>query len=137
LLCPADKLRRNERQPEAWLALPVIELLALSCPQPPWLPGPLSSVTPSASAGVSHETRSLCFQPGKKPRLDYSLHKYVATLDSTKSDAVLPFPFFDGLRCLIVEDLQNGRELERSTRFAPRNRKNRVNIGLSALRQAR
>jgi len=38
-----------------------------------------------------------------------------------------------GSRCLIVEDLQNGRELERSTRFAPRNRKNRVNIGLSAL----
>jgi len=38
-----------------------------------------------------------------------------------------------GTRCLIVEDLQNGRELKRSTRFAPRNRKNRVNIGLSAL----
>jgi hypothetical protein len=33
-------------------------------------------------------------------------------------------------RCLLVEDLQNGRELERSTRFATRNRKNRVNIGL-------
>jgi hypothetical protein len=35
-----------------------------------------------------------------------------------------------GFRCLLVEDLQNGRELERSTRFATRNRKNRVNIGL-------
>jgi hypothetical protein len=39
-----------------------------------------------------------------------------------------------GSRCLIVEDLQNGRELEGSTRFATRNRKNRVNIGLSGLR---
>jgi hypothetical protein len=39
-----------------------------------------------------------------------------------------------GFRGLIVEDLQNGRELERSTRFSTRNRKNRVNIGLSALR---
>jgi hypothetical protein len=39
-----------------------------------------------------------------------------------------------GFRGLIVEDLQNGRELDRITRFAPRNRKNRVNIGLSALR---
>jgi hypothetical protein len=39
-----------------------------------------------------------------------------------------------GFRCLIVEDLQNGRELEGSTRFATRNRKNRVKIGLSALR---
>jgi hypothetical protein len=28
-----------------------------------------------------------------------------------------------GFRGLIVEDLQNGRELERSTRFATRNRK--------------
>jgi hypothetical protein len=35
-----------------------------------------------------------------------------------------------GFRCLLVEDLQNGRELERSTRFATRNRKNLVNIGL-------
>jgi hypothetical protein len=39
-----------------------------------------------------------------------------------------------GFRCLIVEDLQNGRELEGSMRFATRNRKNRVKIGLSALR---
>jgi hypothetical protein len=39
-----------------------------------------------------------------------------------------------GFRGLIVEDLQNGRELDRITRFAPRNRKNRVNIGLSAPR---
>jgi hypothetical protein len=39
-----------------------------------------------------------------------------------------------GSRYLIVEDLQNGRELEGSMRFATRNRKNRVNIGLSALR---
>ena len=38
-----------------------------------------------------------------------------------------------GSVCLIVEDLQNGRDLEGSTRFATRNRKNRVNIGLSAL----
>jgi hypothetical protein len=35
-----------------------------------------------------------------------------------------------GFRCLLVEDLQNGRELDRSTRFTTRNRKNRVNIGL-------
>jgi hypothetical protein len=39
-----------------------------------------------------------------------------------------------GFRCLIVEDLQNGRELEGSMRFATRNRKNRVKIRLSALR---
>jgi hypothetical protein len=38
-----------------------------------------------------------------------------------------------GSACLVVEDLQSGRKLEASMRFAARNRKNRVNIGLSAL----
>jgi hypothetical protein len=82
-------------------------------------------VRPSATQAL----RSCCSQPGAKPRLPYSLYKSVRTRNRTqlsRTHSAMGSPW------LIVEDLQNRRKLERSTRFATRNRKNRVNIGLSA-----
>ena len=35
--------------------------------------------TPVHYPAPHNETRSVCFQPGPKPRLHYSLYKYAAT----------------------------------------------------------
>ena len=77
---PAGKLRANELQAEARLSLFAIDQFSLSFPPPPSFAGSMvTRETPAHCRAPRNETRSVCFQPGFKPRLHYSLYKYAAT----------------------------------------------------------
>src|SRR5436189_1929206 len=105
-------------------------------PPTPSLAGSMATrETPVHCPAPRNETRSMCFQPRFKPRLHYFALQIRCDVTNSSNRTHLSRTHSSmGSRCLIVEDLQNGRELEGSMRFATRNRKNRVNIGLSALR---
>jgi hypothetical protein len=74
----AGKLRANELLAEARLSLFAID--QLSFPPPPSLAGSMvTRETPAHCRAPRNETRSVCFQPGFKPRLHHPLYKYDAT----------------------------------------------------------
>ena len=131
----AGKLRANELQAEARLSLFAIDQFSLSCPplhlsRARWQP-----VRPRRIGRRLARKPALCvFSPVQTATALFRSTNTLRRHNSSNRTHLSRTHSSMGSRCLIVEDLQNGRELERSMRFATRNRKNRVNIGLSALR---
>ena len=90
--------------------------------------------TPAHCPAPRNETRSVLFSPVTNRGCTIASTNTLRRHKSSNRTHLSRTHSSMGSRCLIVEDLQNGREFEGSMRFATRNRKNRVNIGLSALR---
>lgn len=138
----AGKLRANELQAEAELhaevrlSLFAIDQFSLSCPplhhrsRTRWRP-----VRPRRIARrLAPKPALFVFSPVQTAAALFRSTNTLRRHNSSNRTHLSRTHSSMGSRYLIVEDLQNGRELEGSMRFATRNRKNRVNIGLSALR---
>jgi hypothetical protein len=89
----AGKLRANELQAEARLSLFAIDQFSLSSPRPPSFAGSMvTRETPAHCPAPRNETRSVCFQPGPKPWLHYSLYKFAATVTTRVIEHTSPAP---------------------------------------------
>jgi hypothetical protein len=132
----AGTLLANEFRARArWSRFAIVQLL-LSCPPPPQTAIGLDDtpLTHWRMPGVSHRDPLCMFSAASQTAAVLSAIQIRCGLTQLTGHNS-PAPIVRWVSAdLIVEDLQNGRELKASMRFAARNRKNRVNIGLSAAR---
>src|SRR5262249_38511007 len=107
----------------------------LSCPPPPRLAGSYHPLNTAATAGRIATRPALSdFQPLPQTAAALSAIQIRCGL-TRQSDALLPCPFLHAFSpTSLLKTFRTEGSWKASTRFAARNRKNRVNIGLSALR---